>query len=286
MADATTLVEKLGYAPDARLLILNCDDLGSSHAANVACLEAVEQGLATSATLMVPCPWAKEGVALFAGRDVGVHLTLTCEYATYRWRSLTGAASLHDADGGMPRTIDEVWANADFGDVAAECRAQIDQALAWGVDVTHLDAHMGTMQLEPRYYALYLELAAEYRLPVRMAGRNAEANLGFPVRGPAAARGLLHPDDFHFRWKDQTKELLARRLPRQAPGTVCEFILHPVLDGPELRAYDLDAAQVRVDDHACALDPQVAALFAAEGVELISFRPLRDLQRAGELPTD
>jgi hypothetical protein len=279
MADEMTLVEKLGFAADARLVILNCDDLGSSHSANIACLEAVERGLATSATLMVPCPWAKEGVELFAGRDVGVHLTLTCEYGGYRWRSLTGAASLHDADGGMPRTINEVWRKADMADVAAECRAQIDQALAWGVDVTHLDAHMGTMQLEPRYYALYLELAAEYRLPVRMAARKAEANLGFPLRGPAAERGLVHPDDFEFRWKDDTKALLGRRLPRQAPGTIAEYILHPVLDGPELRAYDHEAAQVRIDDHACALDPDVAALFAAEAIERISFRPLRDLQR-------
>jgi predicted glycoside hydrolase/deacetylase ChbG (UPF0249 family) len=172
-----------------------------------------------------------------------------------------------------------VYAKANLADVAAECRAQIDQALAWGVDVTHLDAHMGTMQIEARFYELYLELGVEYRLPVRMAGRDHETELGFPVREPAAARGLVHPDDLHFRWKDRTKELLQRNLPRQAAGTLAEFLLHPVLDGPELRGYDFDAAQVRIDDHACAMDPEVAALFAAERVERISFRPLRDLQR-------
>lgn len=278
MADGQTLVERLGYPENARLVILNCDDLGSSHSANLAALEAVETGVATSATLMTPCPWAKEGVELFAGKDVGVHLTLTAEYPTYRWRSLTGAASLHDADGCLPATAEAVWAKADLADVAAECRAQIDQALAWGVDVTHLDAHMGVMQVHPRYYELYLELGAEYRVPVRMAGRGAEEALGFPVRGPAAERGLAHPDDFVFRWKASTKDLLQRRLPTLAPG-VTEFILHPVLDGPELRAYDRDAAQVRVDDHACALDGELASLFAAEHIERISFRPLRDLQR-------
>ncbi|HEX3407832.1 MAG TPA: ChbG/HpnK family deacetylase, partial [Caulobacteraceae bacterium] len=142
-APGASLVERLGYAPDARLVILNCDDLGSSHAANLAALEAVEQGLATSATLMVPCPWALEAVRLFAGKDVGVHLTLTAEYPTYRWRALTAAASLHDDEGFLPRTAGEVWAKAKLEDIAAECRAQIDQALAWGVDVTHLDSHMG-----------------------------------------------------------------------------------------------------------------------------------------------
>ncbi len=278
--EAKPLVERLGYAPDARLVILNCDDLGSSHAANLAALEAMEQGVATSATLMVPCPWALEAVRLFEGKDVGVHLTLTAEYPNYRWRSLTGAASLHDEEGFLPRTAGEVWAKARLEDIAAECRAQIDQALAWGVDVTHLDSHMGVNQTEPRCYELYLQLASEYRLPLRMAGKGAEDALGFPIRAPAQARGIVHPDDFLFRWKNPTTELLKKRVPAMAPGSVTEFLIHPVLDGPELRGYDLDAAQVRVDDHACAMDPDIAALFEAEKIERISFRPLRDLQRA------
>lgn len=277
---AASLAERLGHAPDARLAIVNCDDLGSSHSANLAALEAVEHGVATSATLMVPCPWALEGARLFAGKDVGVHLTLTAEYPTYRWRSLTGAASLHDDEGFLPRTAAEVWAKARIDDVREECRAQIDQALDWGVDVTHLDSHMGVNQLEPRCYALYVELAAEYRLPLRMAGKGADGSLGFPVRAPADAAGIVYPDDFHFRWLSPTKGLLQRRVPQMAPGGVTEFLIHPVLDGPELRGYDLTEAQVRVDDHACALDPEVAALFEAEQIELISFRPLRDLQRA------
>jgi len=275
-----TLAERLGCGPDARLVIINCDDIGSSHSANCASLEAMEKGVATSATLMVPCPWAKQAVELFRGKDVGVHLTLTAEYPTYRWRSLTGAASLHDADGCLPATIEEVWRRADLADVARECRAQIDQALAWGVDVTHLDSHMGTLQLEPRYFDLYLQLGAEYRLPLRMAGRRAEGRQSFPVRAPAAARGIVSTDEFEFRWKDSTAALMARRVPMMAPG-VTEFLLHPVLDGPELRGYDFDAAQVRVDDHACAISHDIAALLAAEHVERISFRPLRDLQRAG-----
>jgi hypothetical protein len=53
-----TLAERLGYGPDDRLLIVNCDDLGSSHGANAATLRAMTAGIATSASLMVPCPWA------------------------------------------------------------------------------------------------------------------------------------------------------------------------------------------------------------------------------------
>jgi hypothetical protein len=275
-----SLAERLGYAPDARLVILNCDDLGSSHAANLASLEAVEQGVATSATLMVPCPWAKEAVGLFAGKDVGVHLTLTAEYPTYRWRSLTGAPSLHDDDGFLPDNTGAVFAKATVEDVRAECRAQIDQALAWGVDVTHLDSHMGANQTDRRFYEVYLELAEAYRLPVRMAGRGVEQQLGFAIHEPARERGLVHPDDFVFRWKDSTAALMQRRVPKMAPGSVTEFLFHPVLDGPELRGYDLDAAQVRIDDHACAVAPATRALLEAENVQAISFRPLRELQRA------
>jgi hypothetical protein len=138
---------------------------------------------------------------------------------------------------------------------------------------------MGVNQLERRCYALYVELAAEYRLPLRMAGKAADGAHGFPVRAPAAAAGIVHPDDFRFRWGSPTKQALQRHVPAMAPG-VTEFLIHPVLDGPELRGYDLDAAQIRVDDHACALDPEIKALFDAEAIERISFRPLRDLQRA------
>jgi chitin disaccharide deacetylase len=274
------LSERLGRAPDERLMIVNCDDIGSSHAANLASLQAMERGIATSATLMVPCPWALEAVELFRGKDVGVHLTLTAEYPAYRWRSLTGARSLHDDQGYLPRTAKEVWALADLADVRRECRAQIEQALAWGVDFTHLDCHMGTLQIEPRFYEIYLELGGEFRLPVRMAGSGAERQLGFAIRAPADALGLLYPDEFFFQWGRPTAELMRAKLPSLAPG-VTEFIVHPVFDGPELRGYDLTEAQIRIDDHACAMNPDIAQLIRDEGIEFISFRPLRDAMRAG-----
>lgn len=203
-----SLVERLGHAPDDRLLILNCDDVGSSHAANLACLEAMTTGIATSGTLMVPCAWAREAVDLFAGRDLGVHLTLTAEYPGYRWRSLTGAASLHDADGFLPATIAEVFARASVQDVRAECRAQIEQALAWGVDATHIDSHMGTNQVDPRFFEVYVEMALEFALPLRMVGSAMEARVGFPGRAQAAAAGVVFNDEFVSQWGRPTGELM------------------------------------------------------------------------------
>lgn len=275
---APSLAERLGYDADTALLIVNCDDLGSSAAANRAIARVLAEGVATSATLMVPCPWALDGLEQCRGFDLGVHLTLTCEYPGYRWRPLTGVASLCDDQGFMPRTPAQVWQKAALRDVAAECRAQIDQALAWGLDPTHLDAHMGTMQVDPRYFALFVELAAEYDLPMRMFGTGAERRLGFPGRSQATAAGALYPDYFVSPWGHDARRMFADTLARPRAG-VTEIYFHPVEDGPELRAYDREEAQIRVDDLACLTDPTLKTEIAAAGVELISFRPLRDLQR-------
>ncbi|HEY5007670.1 MAG TPA: polysaccharide deacetylase family protein, partial [Caulobacteraceae bacterium] len=251
---AASLAERLGYGADERLLIVNCDDLGSSHAANQAIEESIRQGFATSATLMVPCPWAFEAAKAFEDLDIGVHLTLTAEYPGYRWRALTGAASLHDADGFMPATAEAVFACADPAEVRAECRAQIDQALAWGVDVTHLDSHMGTVQTDARFYDVYAELAAEYRLPLRMARAGAEKFLGFAFRQPATERGLVFPDYLLApRWGFPTRQVLIDSLQRLRPG-VTEVFLHPAVDGPELRGYDKAAPEIRFGDYANLLD--------------------------------
>jgi predicted glycoside hydrolase/deacetylase ChbG (UPF0249 family) len=273
-----SLAERLGHPADAKLLIVNCDDLGSSASANRAVAHVMARGLATSATLMVPCPWALDGVRIAQGGGIGVHLTLTAEYPGYRWRSLTAAASLHDAEGYMPATTQEVWARADLAEVRAECRAQIDQAYAWGVDVTHLDAHMGTMQLDPRFHAILLELAADYRLPVRMFSARAEEALKVPARAEAARAGVLHPDHMIDLWQ-RPRHTLADRLADLRPG-VTELFFHPVEDGPELAAYDPTHPEIRTGDYAQMLDPSFAEMVRAAGATLIDFRALRELQRA------
>jgi predicted glycoside hydrolase/deacetylase ChbG (UPF0249 family) len=274
-----TLAERLGHAPDARLLIVNCDDIGSSHAANAASEAAMRTGLATSATLMVPCPWAREAVERFAGLDVGVHLTLTSEYPTYRWRALTGARSLRDAQGYLPRTAAELWAQADPVEVEEECRAQIDQALAWGVDVTHLDNHMGTLQVRKELFPIYVKLAREYELPLRMAGESADARLGFGSRAQCDAAGILYPDHFSFQWGTETRDLIEKVIAAPRPG-VMEIILHPVAPGEELDAYDKTEKAIRIHDAAVGVDRTLKARLDAAGIQRVSFRGLRDAMRA------
>jgi predicted glycoside hydrolase/deacetylase ChbG (UPF0249 family) len=214
------------------------------------------------------------------GHDVGVHLTLTAEYPGYRWRSLTGAASLHDPDGFLPATTAEATTRATPEDVRAECRAQIDQALAWGVDVTHLDSHMGVVQIDARFFEAYLDLAVEYRLPLRMVGAWEDSRLGFHGRAKAAERGVIFTDHFLYGWGNETRGFLAERVPVLKVG-VSEVFAHPVDEGAELRGYDLDSPQMRVDDGLCFTDPATTALFDDAGVQRISYRPLRELQRLG-----
>jgi chitin disaccharide deacetylase len=272
------LTARIGHPENASLLIIKCDDLGSSTPANAAIEHAMREGIATSATLMVPPPSARDAAEHCHDLDVGVHLTLTSEYPTYRWRSITEASSLHDADGYLPRTIGEVWAHADLTDVAREWQAQIEQALEWGVDVTHLDSHMDVHQLDRHYFALYLRLAEHYRLPVRVRQSGIGAALSSVPRS-LAQHGVLTPDRLESApWGDPARPALMKCIESRRKG-VTEFMVHPVEPSEELFAYDTENADSRVADAECLMDKSLRTAIAARGVTLIGFRPLREAMR-------
>jgi chitin disaccharide deacetylase len=272
-----TLVERLGYAPDAKLVIVNCDDLGSSRAANVAVYDALRNGIATSSTLMVPCPWARDAASMYRGEDVGVHLTLNAEWETYRWGPITHSPSLLDGDGGFPRTVQDTWDHGDTDEVRKECRAQIERAIIWGFDISHLDSHMGTLQLRADFFDVYLEMAVEFSLPLRMAPGAAERVIGFPYRELAANEGVVFPDHFVYT-SVGSRRAIEKALFDLQPG-VTEIYVHPAVDTDELRSSHPDWPQ-RVEDHAFVTsDPSLPSLIAKAGATRIGFRELRDLQR-------
>lgn len=273
------LCERLGYPADARLLIINADDLGFCHSANVGVYECLRTGLVTSATLMVPCPWAREAAARYRGEDIGVHLTVNAEHELYRWGPITHAPSLLGGDGGFPRTIEDVWDHADLDEVRREGRAQIERAILWGFDVSHLDAHMGTLQMRPEFFDVYLELALDFRLPLRMVGRRTEAYLGFPARDVAAEAGVVFTDELLFVPGVGTRPYFDHHLGKLKPG-VTEMFVHPATDSDELRAVATDW-EGRVDDHryVCHEDTLGKAI-EENGITLIGYRELRDLARS------
>jgi chitin disaccharide deacetylase len=276
-----TLAERLGYRPDDRVLIINCDDLGSCHAANVGVYEALRDGVATSASLMVPCPWARDAAARYRGEDVGVHLTLNAEHDLYRWGPITHAPSLLDGDGGFPRTLRDVWDHADLDEARRELRAQVERAILWGFDVSHLDSHMGTLQLKAEFFDIYLDLALEFGLPIRLSGASTERTIGFPFRKLAEEEGAVFPDHFvYVHGGVGSRRDIERTVHNLQPG-VTEVYVHPAVDYPELRALTGDWA-ARVDDHDLVVtDRSLRTMLERAGASLIGYRELRDLQRTG-----
>ncbi|MBS1838189.1 MAG: polysaccharide deacetylase family protein, partial [Actinobacteria bacterium] len=278
-AEATSLSERLGYPADASLVIINCDDLGMCHSANEAVYDCLRDGLATSSTLMVPCPWARDAAARYRGEDIGVHLTLNAEWELYRWGPITHAPSLLDGDGGFPRTVLDVWDHADLDETRRELRAQVERAILWGFDVTHLDSHMGTLQMRPEFFDIYLDLAVEFGLPLRLSGPSTQALTGFPFRELADAEGVVAPDHLVVSTGPGVRPAFERLFSTLRPG-VTEIFAHPSTDHAELRAIAPDW-ETRVEDHRLLRgDAEIRALVEQSGAHLIGWRELRDLQRS------
>jgi predicted glycoside hydrolase/deacetylase ChbG (UPF0249 family) len=299
MADAgASLAERLGFAADARVAVVHCDDIGMCHAANVGALEALENGPATCGSVMVPCPWFAEAAAWIRERpalDVGVHLTLNAEWPHYRWGPVAGRSavpSLVDGDGYLPRTVAEVHAQARPEEVEIELRAQIDAALAAGIDVTHLDSHMGTV-LMPPLSEVYVRLAESYRLPIFLFEPTQavlEQHGLVPARAlieqaVARARKLGLPlldgfdaDSLGFAPGQGRAHNLARL--RGLGRGVSYLICHPARGGEELDAIAPEA-HCRDFERTFYGGESGRAALRELGIETVGMRPLRDLVRAG-----
>lgn len=274
-----TLAEILGFPPNATLLVVTCDELGLCHATNAGVYGALREGVATAAGLVVPGPWSREAAASYRGEDVGVHLTVNAEYDLYRWGPITYCPSLLDGDGGFPRTVDDLWEHADTDELRRECRAQIERAIYWGFDISHLSAHLGALELRPEFFDVLLEMAVDFKLPLRLAPVAAERRVGFPFRHLAAEEGVLSPDRLVRVARTQsTRTAVDHLLSNLSPG-VTEVVLRPAIDAAELRAVAPDWP-ARVDDYDLAVSAySLRSLARRAGVTLIGYRQLRDRQR-------
>jgi chitin disaccharide deacetylase len=274
-----TLNERLGYGAEARLLIVNADELGFCHAANVGVYEALHSGGASSASLMVPCPWGREAAARYRGEDIGVHLTLNADQDLYRWGPITQAPSLLGGDGGFPKTVEDVWDHADLDETRRECRAQVERAILWGFDVSHVDAHLTTLQLRPEFFDIYLELAIDFQLPLRLVDDPLAGLLGFPAAELAEHAGAIFSDRSLTLPQGATLREVEAALGALDPG-VTELHLRPAVDSPELRALTTDWA-TRVAHHKLLCGtPNLRQIAEKADATVIGFRALRDLARS------
>ena len=276
----TELLERLGLPTDARALIISCDDLGLSQASNTGVLSALHEGVATCASLMVPAPWARHAARLVtASDDIGVHLTLNAEHESYRWGPITHAPSLLSGDGGFPNSLADLWEHADPDEVRRELRAQITRAMAWGVDVTHLAPHLSTITLRPEFFDIYIELAVEFVLPIRLPSTIDAAQAGFPFRDLATAEGVVFPDHFDHDWRAGSRQRVLEAIATLQPG-VTEIHIQPAHDTPEIRAMS-SSAPGWIDDLAFATSDELRNSLDAAGVVMLGFRELRAAMRAG-----
>jgi chitin disaccharide deacetylase len=273
----TELGDRLGLHASGRALLITADDLGLCHAATLGVVEALRAGAATSAGLLVPAPWARDAVARVADRDVGVHLALTVGLPRYRWGPVTSAPSLLGGDGGFPATVADLHDHADPDEVRRECRAQLERAVLWGIDATHLSVHDDALFAAPALFDVVVELAEEQRLPLRLPDRARARDFGFPLYDLAAEHGVVGPDAV----RTSSPALFADPAAWVAtlPEGVTELVVRPAIDTDELRALAPDAAERVADlDGLLAYGSLDAALLAA-GVRTLSWSQLRDVAR-------
>jgi len=287
-------MEELGFGADATVAVVHTDDVGMSHAANTGAFDALRNGPATCGSLMVPCPWFAEAAAWARGEpgiDLGVHLTLNAEYEGYRWGPVAGRTAvptLVDEHGHLFRTGHDAVKFGSVVDVETELRAQIDTALAAGVDVTHLDSHMGTV-FHPKFFGVYLGLARDYRLPLFLPRVANEAHSGDAELPGADQVDRMEADGFvvfdgysadslGFEPGDGEAHNV-RRLNELGQG-LNYLICHPAQGGDELTAITRGDAHAREFERTFYGSDKGRVALTDAGVETIGMRPLRDLLRA------
>lgn len=289
METEITTARKIGYPGDARLLIINADDFGMCHDENEATIEGLSSGLFTSSTILVACPWFEEAADFARNHpeaDLGVHLTLTSEWERYKWGPVLGrkaVPSLVDERGYLWPDVPSVFTNDRIEEAEAELRAQIDKAVASGIELSHLDSHMGPLHLRADYHQIYLRLARDYRLPIRLTRRTVMRRMGFDgILAQLDRLGILYPDHFYVGGPESpanTERFWTDLLRDLKPG-ISEIYCHPALARDELRSCARDAEQ-READFRFFTSEKARRLLVDEGIELIGYQRLRAAMRSG-----
>lgn len=289
------VLRKLGFSNDDRVVIIHTDDIGMCQASVDAFAEMVDFGLISSGAVMVPCPWFLEAAAFAREHpeaDMGVHLTLTSEWETFRWGPLSTrdpASGLMDAQGYFHKSSEAVWEHADPEAASVELETQIQRALQAGMSLTHIDTHMGSIA-HPKFIPGYVQLATMFGLPLMiprmsaselMASQNVDPEtaqmitgmiqsleeMGLPLLDRLSGLELVDATDR----LDQAKQALGAL----QPG-ITHFIIHPSKDTPELR-HITDSWDCRVADYETFTSEVTREFIRNEGIQVIGYRDLKAL---------
>lgn len=301
-AQEPTYAERLGWPAGTRAVIFHVDDAGMSHDSNRGTRKAIEDGIATSLSVMMPCSWVPECAAWLRDDpsiDAGVHLTLTSEWKHYRWGPVSGKSivpGLVDGHGYLWRKVSDVALHATPDEVETEMRAQIDMALAMGIQPTHLDSHMGTC-FQPAYVERYLKVGIEKDIPVMIFGGHmqhiaAEAAQFKPLLRALAtqvwAAGLPVLDDLvtqptHSRDYTKRKQELIALLCNMQPG-ITQIILHCTDPSETFRSIS-GSGPARLAEMQLMLDADIKSVIDKENIVLTTWRELKERRKRVKQPT-
>jgi predicted glycoside hydrolase/deacetylase ChbG (UPF0249 family) len=285
-AQARSIAERLGHPAGTKLLIVHADDLGVSHSVDAASFDALDKDAVSSASIMMPCPWVTE-VAAYArahpDADLGLHLTLTSEWKTFRWGSVESrdkVPSLLDPSGTLWTETEAVAAHAKPEEAEREIRAQIDRAMALGIHPTHLDSHMGSLFSTPALFATLAKVAHEYHLPF-LALRGIAG--GTTLQPPLSDKDVVLDAVVIANEKtprDRWKEFYLAAIKGLKPG-LSEMIVHLGHDDAELQSVTVDhepyGSAWRERDYSIVSDPDFKRALAENHVVVIKWRDLQKL---------
>ena len=286
IAQKPVLAERLGHPKVAKLLIIHADDLGVAHSVNSATIAAFDKGMVNSGSIMVPCPWFPEIAAYSKANptvDLGLHLTLTAEWKMYKWEPVMPVAAvpnLVNEQGFLYDNCADVVRKVSAETIEKELKAQIERALAFGVNVSHLDSHMGCL-FNPKYFETYLKVSREYGLPVLIPASGLQ-------QFPAMAEKILPTDIvidniFMLNPPDAAKGAanFYENMLRSLPEGVSEMIIHVAYDDAEMQAVTIDhpdfGAAWRQKDFDFFTSEACRKILKEEGIQLVTWRELGGL---------
>ena len=287
-SDDQTTAEKLGYPVNSKLLIIHADDAGVSHSENMATIEGMENGIVNSSSIMVPCPWFPE-IAAYASenseeKDFGLHLTITSEWKDYKWGSAhsnTEVPSLINDYGYFYPLVDSVVVHAKASDVEKELTWQIEKALMYGIDITHLDTHMGAVMSTPEFLEIYIKKGRKYGVPVLLS-REIESFKQVESKMELTSKDVIvdkvyqaNPDVFKSGMEAYYEDVLNNL----EPGLSC-ILIHLANNNEEMKAVTKEhpnwGSEWRQNDLDFFSSNKAHDLIEKNNIILVTWRELRD----------
>jgi chitin disaccharide deacetylase len=287
-----TLAEKLGYPKDSKMLIIHADDVGLSHSEDSATIIALEKKGVNSASIMVPCPWFPE-IAAYAKQhpelDWGIHLTLTSEWKNYKWGGVSSSneiASLLDKDGYMYASVEDFSKNAKPADVEKEVKTQIEKAISFGIKLTHIDNHMGSILASAELATIYEKIGKQYGLPVlvpinyiRLVAPRMVNYLDTSNMAIVNNFGIAYPGIATDKWKGFYNNFIQNL----KPG-LNELIFHLAFDDDEFKAITIDhpdyGAAWRQRDFDYATSEEFKTLLKKDNIHVITWGDIKKVMYA------